>query len=46
MPGLPDRDRWLTDFAMPLWWQPTVFAAMLGLSFAVREKETELVAET
>ncbi|GAB1516026.1 phage holin family protein [Actinophytocola sp. KF-1] len=28
-------DLWLTDFAMPLWWQPTVFAAMLGLLSAV-----------
>lgn len=28
-------DLWLADFAMPLWWQPTVFAAMLGLLSAV-----------
>jgi uncharacterized membrane protein YvlD (DUF360 family) len=28
-------DLWLTDFAMPLWWQPTVLAAMLGLLSAV-----------
>jgi uncharacterized membrane protein YvlD (DUF360 family) len=28
-------DLWLTGFAMPLWWQPTVFAAMLGLLSAV-----------
>ncbi len=28
-------DLWLTDFAMPLWWQPTVFAAVLGLLSAV-----------
>jgi hypothetical protein len=28
-------DLWLTDFAMPLWWQPTVFAAMVGLLSAV-----------
>ncbi|WP_156757110.1 alkaline phosphatase family protein [Actinokineospora pegani] len=24
-------ERGLVDFAMPLWWQPTVFAAMVGL---------------
>jgi len=28
-------DLWLVDFAMPRWWQPTVFAAMLGLLSAV-----------
>ncbi|MFC4855342.1 phage holin family protein [Actinophytocola glycyrrhizae] len=28
-------DLWLTEFAMPLWWQPIVFAAMLGLLSAV-----------
>jgi uncharacterized membrane protein YvlD (DUF360 family) len=28
-------DLWLTDFAMPRWWQPTVFAAMFGLLSAV-----------
>lgn len=28
-------DLWLADFAMPRWWQPTVFAAMLGLLSAV-----------
>jgi len=28
-------DLWLVDFAMPRWWQPTVFAAMFGLLSAV-----------
>ncbi|PWW66600.1 alkaline phosphatase family protein [Actinokineospora spheciospongiae] len=28
-------DLWLTDFAMPRWWQPTVFAAAVGLLSAV-----------
>lgn len=28
-------DLWLEDFAMPRWWQPTAFAAMLGLLSAV-----------